>query len=137
MNLQLTINNQRPPIQTVNLQVRISNQNKTNEFHLSLVGTVDNNQKRPAVPARNPPLLSRISSYNDIKNCPICKYKFPRTATEFEIDEHMDECISASNNLSTRSEQHACPYCEQQFPANDKNYIQHLTDCLNERAHNF
>jgi hypothetical protein len=130
-------------------------QNKTDEFNSPgtspihsltdfltepFVDTVDNetqNEERPIISVRTLPPLSRLSSYADIKKCPICSHEFRRATDELEIYIHVEACLTSpvsGNNDPTETNVYECPNCKQRFPDDDKVYLEHLTDCYNERT---
>ncbi len=130
-------------------------QKSTDEFHApgvssihsmidflakSLLDTGNNetqNEEKPIAAVRALlPALSRLSSYNDLKKCPICQYEFLKATTDSEIADHVEKCIIDNNN-PTEANQYSCPNCNEQISGNDKDYLQHLTDCFNERTNTF
>jgi len=133
-------------------------QNSTDEFHspdaspihsltdfltkpfVDTVGNQTQNEERPTVSVRTLPPISRLSSYADIKKCPICNHQFPRATGELEIYNHVESCLNSSvggNNDPTQTNEYECPNCNQRFPDDDKVYLQHLTYCFNERTNTF
>ncbi|CAF1473425.1 unnamed protein product [Adineta steineri] len=118
-------------------------QRSTNDFHsLDTVNNDTHNEERLPFIASTLPPLSRISSYNDIKKCPICNYQFLSTANEFEIIHHVETCLSSAGIddpvVPTAPKQYVCPNCSRQYQGNDeKAYLQHLTYCYAEDGDNF
>ncbi len=148
----------RVPTSTDQRQTTGTNIFQTDEFHSSgsspihslidfltqsLVDKVNNetqNAERSTIAASKLPLLSRISSYHDIKRCPICDHEFLKTTNYFEISTHVERCLNPSdidNSVPIEPKQNQCPYCNQQFPGDDEIYIQHLTECLNGHTNTF
>lgn len=57
-----------------------------------------------------------------------------------EVYAHVENCLNSAdndNNVSTEPKQYECPNCHQFFPGNDEIYLQHLTECYNERIDRF
>ncbi|CAF1649343.1 unnamed protein product [Adineta ricciae] len=107
----------------------------------SLVDTVNTGERSTVITSTLPP-LSRISSYNDIKKCPICNDEFSSTANEFEIIRHVESCLSTAGiedpGAVPQPKQYVCPYCSRQFQGNDeKAYHQHLAFCYTDYPENF
>ncbi|CAF1169100.1 unnamed protein product [Adineta ricciae] len=114
-------------------------QRSTNEFRS--LDTVNTGERSTVITSTLPP-LSRISSYNDIKKCPICNDEFSSTANEFEIIRHVESCLSTAGiedpGAVPQPKQYVCPYCSRQFQGNDeKAYHQHLAFCYTDYPENF
>lgn len=92
-------------------------------------------KKVPAPPI--PPRRSRVQSNNEVILCPLCKYQFPTGLDEFELDKHIEQCTNKSPPPSPDSDRYKCPVCTEHLPPDDQVYIQHVSQCFNERHDRF